>query len=380
MKMSRNSSPPVSNHKHLSKVYPCKQEPLSLTAAALQDHILHNLQLKNLSLAGPLGMNRRINNNSAKALKKELATAVVDTGLKKPCVNRKKKEAAEKEYVLDACPPPLTLAQRLGLVEAPPAPLTTEEWAEVKQRSVKHGDSLHPCVICREEFELHPQVLLSCSHVFHRACLQAYEKFTGKKSCPMCRKTQYQTRVIHDGARLFKIKCATRIQACWRGYLVRKWYKMLRLTVPPRDAKLRKRFFEDKFKEISSRILKSYDTNIDELFSEIDQCIAVSRNVLQQLGDTFVPELSEEEWEKIQMKALRQEIFDCPICIMPLCHINNVPRCPLPGKMSPRQAVLLSCSHVFHRACLEAFEEFSLAEKHICPLCRSCYQKKVIAC
>lgn len=37
-----------------------------------------------------------------------------------------------------------------------------------------------------------------------------------------------------------------RIQACWRGYIVRKWYENLRKTVPPKDRKLRKKFFEEK--------------------------------------------------------------------------------------------------------------------------------------
>lgn len=54
------------------------------------------------------------------------------------------------------------------------------------------------------------QVLLSCSHVFHKTCLQAFERFSRRKLCPMCRKEQYETRVIHDAAQLFRHKCATR--------------------------------------------------------------------------------------------------------------------------------------------------------------------------
>lgn len=54
------------------------------------------------------------------------------------------------------------------------------------------------------------QVLLSCSHVFHRACLQAFERFSGRKRCPMCRREQYETRVIHDAAHLYRHQCATR--------------------------------------------------------------------------------------------------------------------------------------------------------------------------
>ncbi|KAH1176678.1 hypothetical protein KIL84_010380, partial [Mauremys mutica] len=382
LKTSSSSVTSVHSSKNNYKGSSSKRDTLAATAVALQDHILHNLQLQDLSLADPFKSKLRNKKNIYKPVNKEMVTAVVDTGLRKKSILHTKKEDPEKEYVLDPNPPQLTLAQKLGLVEPPSLPLTAEEWDKVKQRSVKQGDSVQPCAICREEFALQPQVLLSCSHVFHKACLKAFEKFAGKKTCPLCRKKQYQTRVIHDGARLFKIKCITRIQACWRGYIVRKWYKNLRKTVPPQDSKLRKKFFEAKFQEISDRLLSSYDTNIDEFFSEIDSSIAASRNVLQQLEEKFAPLISETEWEKIQMQAFRQEIFDCPICIMPLRHITHPPSVFSENSNNrySRQTVLLSCSHMFHQTCLQAFEEFSLGERLVCPLCRSCYQKKILEC
>ncbi|XP_045352270.1 RING finger protein 32 isoform X8 [Leopardus geoffroyi] len=226
------------------KGHSSKQGNLAVTAVALQDHILHDLQLRNLSIADPSKTKAQQRDTRSKPLKRN-TKAVTDTGLK-TTVPGPKVEDPEREYVLDPKPPPLTLAQKLGLFEPPPLPLSSEEWEKVKQRSIMQGDSTQPCPICKEEFELRPQVLLSCSHVFHRACLQAFEKFANKKTCPLCRKNQYQTRVIHDGARLFKVKCATRIQASWRGHVVRKWYRDLRRTVPPTDAKLRRKFFEGK--------------------------------------------------------------------------------------------------------------------------------------
>ena len=44
-------------------------------------------------------------------------------------------------------------------------------------------------------------------------CLEAFEKFSGRKSCPMCRKEQYQKRIIHEGAREYRVNCATRYVA-----------------------------------------------------------------------------------------------------------------------------------------------------------------------
>lgn len=76
------------------------------------------------------------------------------------------------------------------------------------------------------------QVLLSCSHVFHKVeppsmpswlywllawfvstiqcCLQAFERFSGKKFCPLCRTHNYQTRVIFDGAGVYRQRAASR--------------------------------------------------------------------------------------------------------------------------------------------------------------------------
>uniref|UniRef100_A0A8I5TGA4 Ring finger protein 32 n=2 Tax=Hominidae TaxID=9604 RepID=A0A8I5TGA4_PONAB len=417
-----------------NKGHSSKKDNLAVNAVALQDHILHDLQLRNLSVADH--SKTQVQKKENKSLKRD-TKAIIDTGLKKT-TQCPKLEDSEKEYVLDPKPPPLTLAQKLGLIGPPPPPLSSDEWEKVKQRSLLQGDSVQPCPICKEEFELRPQapcgcadnsgasqeqlcpsagrmkaeellfcdlsqkrkkkkklclnvskefvreslrkVLLSCSHVFHKACLQAFEKFTNKKTCPLCRKNQYQTRVIHDGARLFRIKCATRIQAYWRGYVVRKWYRNLRKTVPPTDAKLRKKFFEKKFTEISHRILCSYNTNIEELFAEIDQCLAINRSVLQQLEEKCGHEITEEEWEKIQVQALRRETHECSICLAPLSPAGG--QRVGAGRRS-REMALLSCSHVFHHACLLALEEFSVGDRppfHACPLCRSCYQKKILEC
>ncbi|XP_057586807.1 RING finger protein 32 [Hippopotamus amphibius kiboko] len=359
-----------------NKGHSSKQDNLAVTAVALQDHILHDLQLRNLSIADHSKTKVQKTENRSKSLKRN-TKAIVDTGLKKT-TQGPKVEDPEKEYVLDPKPPPLTLAQRLGLFEPPPLPLSSDEWEKVKQRSIQQGDSMHPCPICKEEFELRPQVLLSCSHVFHRACLQAFETFTGKKTCPLCRKSQYQTRVIHDAARLFRAKCAARIQAAWRGHVVRTWYRELRRTLPPADARLRRTFFEAKFTELSHRLLCSYHTDLDELFSEIDRCLAANRRVLQQLEGACGRALSEEDWGRIRTQALHREAPECPICLTALS-VGGQAR---PGPAS-RETVLLSCSHVFHHTCLLALEEFSLGDSsplHACPLCRSCYQKKILEC
>ncbi|KAK0139291.1 RING finger protein 32 [Merluccius polli] len=194
----------------------------------------------------------------------------------------------EREYVVDAAPPRLTLAQRRGLVAAPARRLTAAEWSAARSRCVRQGASASPCAICREEFGLQPQVLLCCSHVFHLVCLQAYERFSSRKCCPMCRKEQYETRVIRDAAHLCRQRSATRIQACWRGYLARRWYRQVRKTTPPRDRHLRRKFFEEK--ELTSSLLRRCQADVDGFLQGIDRSLSSSRSVFQQLGRRTGPD------------------------------------------------------------------------------------------
>ncbi|KAM7369827.1 hypothetical protein PAMP_011117 [Pampus punctatissimus] len=344
----------------------------------------------------------------------------------------------EREYVLDPAPPPLTLAQKMGLVASPAGRLTEDEWTQVKARSVLQGESVQPCAICREEFCLQPQtikeslsqveepivqvpagppgVLLSCSHVFHRACLQAFERFTGRKCCPMCRREQYETRVIHDAARLFRHQCATRIQACWRGYVARKWYKNTKKTICPKDKRLRRKFFEAKCSQwmegldfeacvafmvalrkrehchlVNLPQLRPWMTKQDtarhffQFFIEDDlqelQAVqhSADRRVFQQLERKQIPEPQENDWDRIQSQVIHRGVWDCPICLTALYSPNLTTEAGGSNQQQQRRrTVLLSCSHLFHQLCLEAFEAFTADSRPTCPLCRSVYHKKVI--
>jgi len=57
----------------------------------------------------------------------------------------------------------LFLAQRLGLVEAPPSQLTESEWQGVKDKAKLRHDFQQPCVICKDDLGLKYHV----SHIVH---------------------------------------------------------------------------------------------------------------------------------------------------------------------------------------------------------------------
>ncbi|XP_054478698.1 RING finger protein 32 isoform X2 [Anoplopoma fimbria] len=335
---------------------------LVLTSAAFQDHITRSLLHPNFQLSDPFLRGKR----------KAARRRVEERGL------QAHDQQEEREYVLESAPPPLTLAQKLGLVASPAGRLTEDDWTQVKARSVQEGDSAHPCAICREEFCLQSQVLLSCSHVFHRACLQAFERFCGRRCCPMCRKEQYETRVIHDAARLFRHQCATRIQACWRGYLARKRFRQLRKSIWPKDKQLRRKFFEAKLQELNDSFVRYCHTDTEAFLSDINRSLSSSRRVFQQLERKHVSEPQERDWDRIQSQVVQRGVWDCPICLTALCSQSLPTEAGTSSHQQRRPTVLLSCSHIFHQLCLEAFETFSIESRPSCPLCRSVYHKKLI--
>ncbi|XP_028288671.1 RING finger protein 32 [Parambassis ranga] len=333
---------------------------LVTTSAAFQDHITRSLLCTDASPADPFW--RRLTKTFRDPRARE----------------RVEENQGDREYVLDPAPCPLTLAQKLGLVASPGQRLTEDEWTWIKSRSVQQKESAQPCAVCREEFGLQPQVLLSCSHVFHRVCLQAFERFSGRKSCPMCRREHYETRVIHDAAYLFRHQCATRIQAYWRGYVARKWYRNVRKMTCPKDKRLRRKFFEARLQELNDSFVRYCHTDMEAFLSDIDRSLSSSRRVFQQLERKSVSEPQENDWDRIKSKVVQRGVWDCPICLTALCNPAESDGC---NHQCHRRTMLLSCSHLFHQLCLEAFEAFTVFSADgipSCPLCRSAYHKKLI--
>lgn len=103
-----------------------------LTAAALQDHLSRQLSLS----SSPLPQNSTSQRRR----------------------RRKKRERREEECVLDPVPPPLSLAEKLGLTPGPPPQLTSVQWEQVKTTSRERQDSTTPCPICHDDFGTRQQV------------------------------------------------------------------------------------------------------------------------------------------------------------------------------------------------------------------------------
>lgn len=126
-----------------------------------------------------------------------------------------------------------TLAQRLGVSAAPAAVrvLSLTDWETVEEQAAARNES--HCPICMVGFNQGSEVLLSCSHIFHRACIASFERFTDnsnskkskERSCPICRCMDYQKRLTHKGSKAYQIVCAIKLQALFRGHQCRKVFR-----------------------------------------------------------------------------------------------------------------------------------------------------------
>ena len=307
---------------------------------------------------------KAIKPSSKRQSARSLTNGSSKSALSKGATNPHRSADSEHEYSLrDGRDHQLSLAQKLGLVERPPSLLTAEEWQGIQRVSNKRLDSANPCPICKDHFHLQPQLLLSCSHIFHRSCLESYERFVQQRVCPVCRCEQYQARVVFEGARHTRERAAVLIQSCWRGYMARLAYTKLQEVHPPKHPSLRRKFFSQKLATLTDRYMEQCvkrEHEIDSFISELDSTLGHSRRTLASL-DQHLSSLAPDEWVGIRDRAMGRGEYECPICLTNL--------------FGAREVSLLSCSHLFHTACLCSFEEFANHTPFACPVCRSTYQK-----
>lgn len=116
-----------------------------------------------------------------------------------------------------------TLAQLRGLAPLPPKKLTEEEWVGVETSALIRGDVTGHCSICMENLGTSDQVILSCSHTFHAACIASFERFlrTKARTCPMCRHESYQKKITKVGVITKRQECARVAQAGVRMFLAK---------------------------------------------------------------------------------------------------------------------------------------------------------------
>ena len=255
-----------------------------------------------------------------------------------------------------------------------------------------------------EEFKIpNSEVVLSCSHVFHKHCLANFEKFSKTKACPICRRSDYEKKNFDHGFVLYLNKSAIKIQKNYRGYITRKKiYTALSGTYKATSTLFRRRLLGYKLRTLSEKMekrIKQKQTETNKLLSEIDQNLEKNNELIHKLRDAeYVHRINRanyenietmiltqngvlervvhthhhhvhhedelhqsEEWKKIYNTAKARNENTCAICFNTL---NN-----------DKKLTLLNCSHIFHENCLTAFEYYDLSNSHSCPVCRHKYTR-----
>ena len=250
----------------------------------------------------------------------------------------------------------LTLAERLGIIEPPPAPLTDEQFETVKIEAEKRGFFNEACPICLEKFGPDNMVLLSCSHLLHATCLMNFRKFSRGHAnlCPVCRQPYEFVQVKAEAA--YNNRCAIDIQRVFRGFMVRN--KLGELA--PEGSELHRRWVLSRAHLASDRLVSAVDRQsdaIDAVLGSIDHDLEWARAVMRAAEEQG----REIDWSAVKQKAVERCAGDCPVCLRP---------------MKESDSAVTSCGHMFHIKCLQSWLKFceGSSQTPTCPCCRSPFQ------
>jgi hypothetical protein len=150
--------------------------------------------------------------------------------------------------------------------------LSPSAWQAIEYELASRRDS--HCPIGMEAFSGGHEVLLSCSHMFHRACLGSFEKFvkTAERRCPICRTGGYQKKITHQGSRAFETACVGIIQRVWRGSRYRRAFLVEQGALYRRGGGnpcLRTKFLRQQLTSVTNRLTSesgTSDTVMTQLF------------------------------------------------------------------------------------------------------------------
>jgi len=307
---------------------------IAFNATAFQDHLSKSLGLNPTKSLSNHGKNISKSKNISPFKKQQVVKNISYSDCNdRPLFEMHRHQ--QKEFVIKTkVNSDLSLAEKHGLIKTSNmGKLSEEGWLIVKRKSKIRNDSAQPCPICKDFYKpTMQQVLLSCSHSFHRQCISSFEKFSAKIECPLCRKACYEKRVIYDGERITTNKAAVKIQSLWRCHRERIKYLKFRKSNAPKNPLLRKKYFERKFFHISKEFesnCRVHEDNVSKLLEDIDLNLASSKSLTTQLDNHLK---SEKNWDKIQEQAVERQAIECPICLNSL-------------NSTKKEVLLLSCSH-----------------------------------
>lgn len=275
--------------------------------------------------------------------------------------------------------------------------LLMSEWVAIERTCSNRMPT--KCSICQDCYSISDQVLTSCGHLFHRKCLNSYERFTGCKKCPNCRSDGYQRLKTSIGMKIVRNKAAAkylvysyRIQATWRMHRDQNSYIRYRRSHMPKQPILIQKYCLEKISGYNSAMAADISESAESLralFVQLDSNISNSQIWGEMLdrenGESFEHVADDESakplwelpsapilssaWKAILERVENRGALECAICIQSII-------LPSSSMVIKKPIKLLDCSHVFHATCLQSCEQFGSKN---CPICRSEYTAIVLS-
>jgi len=422
----------------------------AVNAAALQDHLVRSMNLGSVVAAsrGAVGRRRPTPEEAPKAVRRSAASAKVVSRFEAPRKPRWKPEEADASYALswqcEACgalsdaalrscskctaarpetrsllAPKPSLAEARGLVPAPAARLTNEKWDELELQARQRGAASEPCPVCLEALGMREQALLSCGHLFHRACIDSFERFQAaqgashgrragqsrarvlaNRKCPLCRAPGYEKRRTRIGAEAHVHGRVTVLQAAWRRFRVRRAFLKQRRAFYDSGggagSLARRAYFAREMQVVSERIRGAVARSEARSAARVERLLVESEAARQAMrramlaaglepaadagasddeeGDAAASPGKAEAWAAASAAAESRVSpdDDCPICLQPLVRRRAEGAEPDASASEGAGTSLLSCGHAMHSACVRSFERFQVAagKQRACPVCR----------
>jgi transcriptional regulator NrdR family protein len=190
------------------------------------------------------------------------------------------------------------------------------------------------------------------------------------KKCPMCRCANYEKKDYVRDKEYYINKCIILLQRYTRGFLLRFYlYKNVFKNNMPKNKHLRSIYSVWKIKELTKNIAKAMEiknNNVNKLIKKIEvenkAINEINKEIEKNLKINSKNEESDDIWYRI-LKEIKTRDDVCAICFT---------------SMWNKEVYITSCSHCFHKNCLDSFERFDNYYAKRCPCCRQNYEKKKI--
>lgn len=186
----------------------------------------------------------------------------------------------------------------------------------------------------------------------------------------MCRCSNYEKKDYVKDKEYYINKCIVHIQKYTRGFILRYYlYKNIFKNNMPKNKHLRSIYSIWKIKELTRNIAKAIEEkneNVKKLIKKIEKENEIDKKLTSEIETTSKllnqAKDSNKIWDKV-LSEVKKRDETCAICFT---------------SMNSKQVYLTSCSHCFHKNCLDSFEKFDNYYAKRCPCCRQDYEKKSI--